>query len=256
MSISGDSLLISLTLILLPSLLTLLGVIIYSYIVIKRYKHALSRLFRSSFRGVDSERKRIASELHDYLALHTISFNEDMNLLKSTLNGNDLNNLHKLENNFNLFKHKTHQIVEYMYPKVLLDLDWKASFQQLANELSIGSINVEFESFASSFPKYDWIFHTYWAIKEIVTNAIRHGNAENIQITATDEDNLFILAIHYLASDETKKWIDSKPSSNTGLGNLIIQDRLSIAGAKMKIEIIDGVVTQSIILKNEDINIR
>jgi len=36
---------------------------------------------------------------------------------------------------------------------------------------------------------------------------------------------------------------------------MIILDRLSIVDAKMKIEIIDGVVTHSIILKNENSNI-
>ncbi len=74
MSISGDSLLISLSLILLPAFIALIGTLLYSYFVIKRYKKVLGRLFHSSFRGVDTERKRIASELHDHLAIHSITF--------------------------------------------------------------------------------------------------------------------------------------------------------------------------------------
>ncbi len=256
MFISGDTLLLKLITITLPGICILLGTIIYSYKIINRYSKTLKRLYSCSFKGVDTERKRIASELHDHLAIHTISFYEEIKILKSRLKGNDLNHLQQIETNFNLFKYKTHQIVEYMYPKVLIELDWEASFKQLANELTMGSIRVHFESFANTSPKNDWLFHTYWAVKEIVTNAIRHGDAKQIQITATDEDNLFILAIHYMASDEAIKWHTTKTKSKTGLGNTIIQDRLSIAGAKMKVEITDRVVTQSITIKNENINFR
>ncbi len=256
MFISGDTLLIKLITITLPGLCILLGTIIYSFVVINRYSKTLKRLYRSSFKGVDTERKRIATELHDHLAIHSISFFEEIKTLKSRLTGVDLYHLEQIETNFNMFQYKTHQIVEYMYPKVLVDLDWEASFKQLANELTMGSIRVDFESFAITSPKNDWLFHTYWAVKEIVTNAIRHGDAKQIQITATDEDNLFILAIHYMASDDAIRWHSKKNKTNSGLGNIIIQDRLSIAGAKMIIEIIDGVVTQSIILKNENIDFR
>lgn len=256
MFISGDTFLLNILTIILPTLIILLGTIVYSYKIINRYSKALKRLYSSSFRGVDTERKRIATELHDHLAVHSIAFYEDINSLKSILSGYQLTHLENIETNFNLFNHKTHQIVEYMYPKVLVDLDWQGSFKQLAYELTLGSIRVNFESFATSSPNNDWLFHTYWAVKEIVTNAIRHGNATKIQITAIDEDKQFILAIHYLATDAAKNWLSSKPKSKKGLGNTIIQDRLSIVGAIMNIEIIDGVVTQSIILKNEDINLR
>jgi signal transduction histidine kinase len=256
MFISGDTFILNLLNLILPTLIILLGTIIYSYKIINRYSKALKRLYSSSFRGVDTERKRIATELHDHLAVHTIAFYEHINSLKSMLTGNQLTHLQKIETNFNLFNHKTHQIIEYMYPRVLENLDWEGSFKQLAYELTMGSIRVDFESFATSSPKNDWLFHTYWAIKEVVTNAIRHGNAKKIQITAIDEDKQFILAVHYLATDAAKKWLASKPKSKKGLGNTIIQDRLSIAGAKMNIEIFEGVVTQSIILKNENINLR
>ncbi len=255
MSISGDSLLISLSLILVPALIALIGTLLYSYFVIKRYKNVLGRLFHSSFRGVDSERKRIASELHDHLAVHSIAFTEDFNNLKLRLNGHDLELIQRLENNFSIFKYKTHQIVEYMYPKVLVELNWESSLSLLANQLSIGKIRVTFESHADSAPKGDWLYHTYWAIQELISNAIRHANIQNVQITAIDEDQKFILSIHYRATEEAKKWIASNSKFKPGMGTMIILDRLSIVDAKMKIEIVDGVVTHSIILKNENSNI-
>ncbi len=252
MFFSADFVLLNLFTILIPSFIVLLATLSYSYIIIIRYNKVLKRLYRSSFRGVDFERKRIASELHDHLAVHSISFSEDISFLKSKLTGNELIALQNLESKFEIFRYKTHQIVEYMYPKVLSDLDWESSLQQLSNELTMGKIRVIFESYANKSPKNDWLFHTYWAIKEIVTNAIKHGNVKNVQITATDEDSQFIISIHYRATEEAKRWIESKSKPKNGLGTIIIQDRLNIVGAKMINEIIDGVVTQSIILKNEN----
>jgi len=114
---------------------------------------------------------------------------------------------------------------------------------------------VTFDSYAVSAPEGDWLYHTYWAIQELITNAIRHANIQNVQITAIDEEQYFILSIHYRATEEAKKWIESNSKFKKGMGTMIILDRLSIVNAKMKIEIIEGVVTHSIILKNENSNI-
>jgi hypothetical protein len=182
--------------------------------VIKRYKKVLGRLFRSSFRGVDTERKRIASELHDHLAVHSIAFSEDVNELKRRLQGQDLRIIERLENDFSLFKYKTHQIVEYMYPKVLVELNWESSLELLASQLSIGKIRVTFESHADTVPKGDWLYHTYWALQELITNAIRHANIENVQITAIDEDQKFILSIHLGQLKKLKNGLNQIRNSN------------------------------------------
>jgi len=254
MSMSGDSLLISLSLIILPAFLALLGIIIFSYIVTKRYNRVLTRLYRSSFRGVDTERKRIASELHDTLAVSSITLSEDFIELKSKLKGAELATLQNIESNLNLFQFKTHQTIEYMYPKSLADLDWFSCLKLLTEQLSIGKTTVTFECFATNTPSNQHLYHTYWVVQEIITNAIRHANVDHLQVSIMDENNEFIISIHYQATTEAINWFISKTKSKSGLGTLIIQDRLQIIGAKMKFEIIDKVITQSIIINNENIS--
>ncbi len=249
---SGDSLLIKLTAVILPAFIVLIGTIIYSYVVINRYSKTLSRLYRSSFTGVDTERKRIASELHDHFALHAITVAEQFESLKTKIHGNELAELNTIQTNFQIFQHRTHQIIEYMYPKGLLESDWEGSLNLLSQQMSIGNIRVTFESFAQNVPQYDWLYHTYWAIQEIVTNAIRHSGVNRIQISASDEDGFFAICIHYRATTQAKQWIQSKSKSTSGLGSLIVRDRLNIVGAKMSVEIQDGVVTHTITLKNEN----
>jgi signal transduction histidine kinase len=251
---SGDTLLTSLFLILLPAFLALIGIIVYIYLVSKRYNSALTRLYRSSFRGVDTERKRIASELHDTLAVSSITLSEDFIELKSKLKGAELATLQNIESNLNLFQFKTHQTIEYMYPKSLADLDWFSSLKLLTEQLSIGKTTVTFECFATNTPSNQHLYHTYWVVQEIITNAIRHANVDHLQVSIMDENNEFIISIHYQATTEAINWFNSKTKSKSGLGTLIIQDRLQIIGAKMKFEIIDKVITQSIIINNENIS--
>ncbi len=249
---SGDSLLIKLTVVILPALIVLVGTIIYSYVVINRYSKTLTRLYRSSFRGVDTERKRIASELHNHFALHAINSAEQFESLKTKLSGVELEDLKNIQANFQVFQHQTHQVIEYMYPKGLLESDWSGSLNLLSQQMSIGNVRVTFESFVQNVPQNDWLYHTYWAIQEIVTNAIRHSGVNRIQISALDEDGYFKISIHYRATEMAKLWVKSKSMSKSGLGTLIVKDRLNIVGAKMEVEIQDGVVTHTITLKNEN----
>jgi len=249
-----DSLVYYLLWVILPALAILIGTIVYSSVIIKRYSGVLSRLYRSSFRGVDTERKRIASELHDHFALYSITMSERFESLKKKINGPELDELNHIQANFEVFQHKTHQIIEYMYPKGLLKPDWESSFLLLSQQLSIGNIRVTFESFAKTVPQNEWLHHTYWSIQEIVTNAIRHAGVERVQISAVDEDQLFTICVHYRATETAINWIKnkSKSLSKSGLGTQIVKDRLDIIGAKMDVVVQDGVVTHFITLKNEN----
>jgi signal transduction histidine kinase len=243
---SADLLLIEVAGVFLPALIVTVFTIVYSYTTIARYKRAIKRLYQMGFKGVDTERKRIASELHDHLAEHSITVADEFVELKKRLFGEELRLLKGLEVHADLFRFRTHQIVEYMYPKVLFDADWHSSLQQLADKMSIGNVRVTFESFAKNAPNGDWLYHTYWAIQEIVTNAIRHAKVNTIQITATEESTEFILCVHYRATDNANKWISS--NAKAGLGTLIVQDRLQIVGAKMIVEVKDNVVTHTVII--------
>jgi signal transduction histidine kinase len=244
---SADLLLIEVAGVFLPAFIVTVFTIAYSYKTTVRYKRAIKRLYQMGFKGVDMERRRIASEMHDHLAEHSITVAEEFIELKKRLTGEDLELLKKIETNADLFRFRTHQIVEYMYPRGLFDSDWQIALQQLAGKMSIGNVRVTFESFAENAPKNDWLHHTYWAIQEIVANAIRHSKVNRVQITATEEQSKFILCIHYRATEKASNWLTSKVKA--GLGTLIVQDRLQIVGAELGVEIKDNVITHTVSFK-------
>lgn len=251
---SGDSLLLSLLVILVPALFILVGTFIYSRTLLRRYSHVLRRLYRTSFKGVDTERKRIASELHDELGAHWVLMSQHFNILKSELKEEQLNKLLQMETDYHLFKDKTHQIVEFMYPKGLSNPDWVSSFESLAFQMSMGDIRVSFESHSDRYPSENFLHHSYWAIQEIITNAIKHAHVSRIQISAIDEEKTFNMMVVYRATPEAKAWINNKSSSKKGYGTAIIEDRIRIIGAKQIIKDQDKVVTHTISIPYESPN--
>ena len=142
MSNSGDSLIISLFAITSAAAIILIGTFTFSRIVLRRYSAVVHRLYNLSFKGVDTERKRIASELHDQLGAHWVRMSHNFERLKTELNAEQLIALNQLEVDYQLFKDKTHQIVEFMYPKGLATPNWKTSFKSMALQMSMGNVRV------------------------------------------------------------------------------------------------------------------
>ncbi len=255
MSTSGDSLLISLFAIIIPAIVIFIGTLSYSRILIGKYKNVLSRLYRSSFRGADTERKRIASELHNQLAIYHINISKGIEILTPKLTGSELQELLNINNNFQKLKEEIHQIIQYMYPQELTNSDWESSFKKLALHLTSADIQISFECETKQFPKSQFLPHTYWVVQEIVTNAIKHSKAKRVQLSALSEEGYFFFCICYRATENTKSWLENKSAKSAGgMGRKIIADRLNIINSREKIEVKDNIVTHLIKIPLESSN--
>jgi len=248
---SGDSLLLSLFVIIVPALIILAGTFIYSRGLIHRYSKVVSRLYQMSFNGADNERRRISSELHDHLGWHSIHMSKGFESLRSKLDEEEQFELKKLEEQHNRFKTQIHQIVEYMYPRGLDEHDWKGSFHSLAGSLTSNDIRVYLEWDVNRTPNDKSLPHAYWAVKEIITNAVKHAGVNRIQLSVVDEDDVFVVSITYKATKGVLKWLKTKSKSTKGIGRLIIRDRLSVIGAKEHVEVENSAVTHEISLNYE-----
>jgi signal transduction histidine kinase len=80
---SGDSFLLSLFFILIPALTILIGVFVYSKVIITRYSRVIKRLYQMNFNSLETERKRISNDLHDQLGYKMLIINKSIENLKS-----------------------------------------------------------------------------------------------------------------------------------------------------------------------------
>lgn len=248
---SEDTILISILTTIIPAIILLIGTIIYSRVVVKRYAKVVERLYLSSFKGMDTERKRIASELHNQLAMHFINIKRDLDVMQKELNINQQSQLAKLELDLNLLESDIHTTVENLYPKELASLDWEKSLKNLTEQLTTPEVSITFESFVSKFPSPNKLPHVFWVVQEIITNAIKHAKIKRLQISILDEDNIFYISIFYRATENAISWINANQPIQNGMGLQIIKDRLKIINAKEKIEIKDHVVSHIIKMPND-----
>jgi len=248
---SEDTLLISILTIMVPAIIILIGTIIYSRVVVKRYAKVVERLYLSSFKGMDTERKRIASELHNQLAMHFINIKRDLDAMQKELNINQQSKLAKLELDLNLLESDIHTTVENLYPKELVLLDWEKSLKNLTEQLTTPEVSITFESFASKYPSPNKLPHVFWVVQEIITNAIKHAKIKRLQLSILDEDSVFHISVFYRATENAITWINAKQSTHKGMGLQMVKDRLMIIDAKEKIEIKDQVVSHIIQIPND-----
>jgi signal transduction histidine kinase len=248
---SGDLLLLSVLAILVPAVAILVGTILYASAMLRRYSKAIKRLYRSSFKGVDSERKRIASELHDHLGAHAVLMSDGFEKIKQKNFMDSKTEIEALESELSKFRYETHKIVEYMYPKGLVDPNWEKSFELLSNQLSMNDIVIDFEMIGKKTPPNEHLHHTYWAVHEILVNAIKHSKAKHLQISITSQISDFTINIQYMATPQTHRWIKGGQTTKSGFGTSIIQDRLKIVNAKDKIRTNKGFVSHTITFQYE-----
>ncbi|MDB2589328.1 hypothetical protein N9Y33_05580 [Bacteroidia bacterium] len=234
-----------------PAIIILIGTMSYSRLVIKRYSKVVERLYLASFKGMDTERKRIASELHNQLAVHFINIQSDLDVVQKSLNVNQQSQLAKLELDLNVLKNDFHTTIENLYPKELASLDWEKSLKNLTEQLTTPEVSITFESFASKYPSPNKLPHVFWVVQEIITNAIKHAKIKRLQLSILDEDSVFHISVFYRATENTITWINAKQSTHKGMGLQIIKDRLRIINAKEKIEIKDQVVSHIIKMPND-----
>lgn len=248
---SEDTLMISILTTMVPVIILLIGTIIYSRVVVKRYAKVVERLYLSSFKGMDTERKRIASELHNQLAVHFINIKRDLDVIQKELKINQQSQLAKLELDFNLLENDIHTTVENLYPKELASLDWEKSLKNLTKQLTSPDVRITFESFASKFPSPNKLPHVFWVVQEIIINAIKHAKIKRLQMSILDEDNIFYISIFYRATENAISWINANQPTQKGMGLQMVKDRLKIINAKEITEIKDHVVSHIIKMPND-----
>ena len=103
MSGSADSLLISLAGIFVPSIAISFFIYAYSWKILKRYRKALTRLYKVSFGGIDTERIRIANLLHDHAGSQRLAIDETIETLKSGDTDDQLRSINALESKLQVF---------------------------------------------------------------------------------------------------------------------------------------------------------
>jgi two-component system, NarL family, sensor kinase len=248
---SGDSLLINLFLILIPAFGFLLVSFLISRYLILRYTRALSRLYKMNFNSLESERKRIANDMHDIMGNKMIHINQSLFELGQDLNESSRSKLNIVNSNLSLLSSEVKRSIEALYPRDLLHGDFNTCLKNLAYDLSNNDFKVNVEIFNPFNLDAHRGLHLFRLIQEKLSNVSKHGKTRNVQINLSTDNGKYYVALIY-KGDPPPTWkINSWIRPNKGRGLHIIQDRLHILNAKNSITQSDGNVIDEISIAYE-----
>ena len=245
---SGDSYLISIFIILIPSIALLIGTVIFSYIVIKRYSKIISRLYKMNFKSLETERKRIANDLHDQIGYKMTIINKSIDTMAQKLHIQSNEEIEIAKSQIRLIHHDIRKILESIHPRELMEGKWRESLLQLADELSIGNTHIHVHFHTDDNPKDHQLHNVYRIIQEKISNILAHSNSNMIQIDVTSENNFLAISLVYKSELALLQKAYLKLGIENGRGLSIIKDRLKTIGASNSISTLNNNIIDTISL--------
>ena len=250
MSNSGDLLLTEIFFLLLPALMLLAAMILISYFYLRRFNKTIRRYKIQKLEEVENERKRIANDLHDFVAGKLIMIKSELNeSLETSDDPRVFKNISQGITDLNKFHNELRYLVEYIYPKELLSGNISQSLTQLADDMSNANtrilMDVELEC---QLPKA--ITHQlYRLLQEKIANILVHEQPPKIFIGLfeNEEDQEVSLSISYNASQTGKPIISQSNRKRGGRGKPIIDERLKVLKARHHAVHTDGFFKETIL---------
>lgn len=244
----GDLLLSEIFFLLLPGAMMLSGTLLISYFYIKRYKRIFRRYKIRELEKIETERKRIANDLHDFVAGKLLKIKSELHdSLKKSGEPVMYSHISLGISDLNRFHDDLRYLVEYIYPKELMSGNIKQGFLRLASDMSTSAteiiMDIEFENQHSQ----ESMHQLYRLMQEKISNIASHAKPPKIFIGLFEntDDNEVLISISYQNETEGKSRTRKTPREGRGVST--IRERLNLLKARVQTEYKDGFYKESII---------
>lgn len=247
-----DIYLIEIFSLILPPLIIAIGLYIALFIYVRRYLRMFKRFKIQQLIQIENERKRIANDLHDYVAGKLLMLKSEISeIIHQVEDVTVVKKLHTTLEDVNDFHEGIRSVVEYIYPRELLSNDVMGSFTTLAMEMTNSETKVIFES-DLTFELQNWQLHQLFRLtQEKIANIISHIRPKNLVISIHngEKDNECELTFSYYLENEIEGNTQGSKTKKYkgGRGMFVIDDRLKVLNAKYKFTHIDRLNHESII---------
>jgi signal transduction histidine kinase len=235
----ADSYFIEILFLIVPPLIIAIGLYIALFIYVRRYLRMFKRFKIQQLIQIENERKRIANDLHDYVAGKLLMLKSEISeIIHQVEDVTVVKKLHTTLEDVNDFHEGIRSVVEYIYPRELLSNDVMGSFKTLAMEMTNAETKVIFES-ELTLELQNWQLHQLFRLtQEKIANIISHVRPKNLVISIHngERDNECELTFSYYLENEIEEnsIIIKNKKHKGGRGMYVINDRLKVLNAKYK----------------------
>lgn len=223
--------------------IVLIGFLLFFYLLWERRKTGLRlrrqradyqkqlQNFQSFINGQESERRRIASDLHDGLAQNLVMLRMHVAGLTAETE-KDKTRKSALQEEINQLINETRKIAHNMMPDVLTELGLQRALKSLISRLSdvASGLDISLE-IASSFEPLDkdTEIQIYRIVQELLNNVIKHANATYCEVYLESTTQY----VRVRVTDNGKGMKDNNLSSG-GMGLRSVASRVHSLGGEFK----------------------
>ncbi len=193
------------------------------------------KLLETTIESQEAERKRIASELHDGVGAMLSAAKLNLNFLKTfTENKEDEEAITETKEIIDETIDTVRRISKDLLPSSLEKFGLIAAIKEFSEKVNVGITKVHFnhEEGDVSLPK-DHELPVYRLVQEVVNNALKYAEAENIDIFLNNKEH-FKLTIQDTGNGFDINAVRDDVTKGVGLYN--IENRVNMLGGTMKLE--------------------
>lgn len=196
------------------------------------------KLFNAMVQGQERERNRIARDLHDGLGGMLASVKIKLSSLASNEGKLNMNKEHQkmelypiieqLDNSANELR----RIARNMMPESLLYIGLAPALKDLCQSFDTPQRRVKFESINlnKSYPQ-PFLIAIYRIVQELLTNAAKHGQADQVVVQCSEHENHF-----YLTVEDNGIGFDVHKQDGNGIGLSNVKTRVDLLSGTLEIE--------------------
>ncbi|MEQ9308914.1 MAG: PAS domain S-box protein [Balneolaceae bacterium] len=194
-------------------------------------------LIESAIKGEDKERKRIAQELHDGIAQYLSAANLNLESIKKEVVNLSETKRERFKTTLSLIKKAmsdTRTLAYTLMPAELEEYGLVIAIKSLAQEIE-KSANVKIQTsilIDENLLDGQMKNNFYRIIQEAINNAVKHGNADYIQISLSTKERLIICTI----KDNGVGTDSATINKSSGLGIKSMDARTETMSGKMSIK--------------------
>lgn len=246
----GDLLLQEIFFILAPAILIFVAIFGMTYLRLMKFRRVFLRYRRLQFQEVENERKRIANDLHDFVAGKLVKIKTELQLcLNADKNNPSAPVIERSLQELGMFHNELRSVVEYIYPKELLLNNLKQSLDNLASEMSTAETKVLMDIELESHIAQMQLHQLYRVIQELLSNIIAYAKPQTVIVSLYDEPekNVGFVSIAYAKPRSgIEESLVGVKSHRQGRGKFVVEERLKLISAKLRSELVDGYIKEVI----------
>lgn len=209
-----------------------------------KVKHQ-QKILQTSIAIQETERKRIAQDLHDAISskLNVVSLTTNVLLADKELDKKQKETLEQILKITSSTLESSRKIAHDLLPPILDKFGLKAALEELFDEFSKNTkIDIEYNVEELLLSQTNQL-HVFRILQELINNSIRHGKANELVVYMEQDINGFM--IRYQDNGSGFKISDVKKKPGIGIQN--IKSRVKILNGNLSIESTKGQGSQFII---------